>query len=101
MATVTALALGHLGPQIHRGEADGHGLEFAVAAALAADRTTAALGTEQLRVEHVQMEPQELSLVFGLHHFIPFFDAKDLGQDTVTHTPNGLPENHARLKLPG
>ena len=49
----------------------GHGLQFAVATAFAAHGSAAALGADQLRIKHVQMKPQAIPLVLGLHHFIP------------------------------
>ena len=101
MVAFPALALGHFTDQIHRRQADRHGLEFAVAAALATDFMAATFGADQLRISHLQMQAEKVPLILGAHNFIPFINSKDLCQYAITHARKALPQNRFRLKLPG
>jgi hypothetical protein len=85
VATLSALALGHLGDQEHRLEADGHGLQLAETPSFAADLPALAMGANQQVRLGQQEKPHTTVQVFGAPILVPFPDAKRMIQKTLTH----------------
>jgi len=71
-----------------------------MATALAADLAAGALGANQQRILHVQMQAQKVPFVFGAHQFIALGHAKDFRQNALAHGAALLPQNPSRHQLP-
>jgi hypothetical protein len=100
MVTVSALAFGNLGVQKDRRQANGHSLEFALAATLAAHFPAAAVRADQPLRLHFQIDPQTVALQIGAGHLISFH-TKNIRQNTFTHALSVYLKTPSRRKLTG